>query len=126
MNHAQLIEFGLKLKGTSLRYPFDPAMPVLFVGSKLFALFGSYNGYPSMNVKTDPETAWLVREQYNGTVIPGYHMNKKHWNTVLLNGVVPDNVLKEMVEESYGLVLRNLTLSEWQAITGEKARASKR
>ncbi|MCZ8511094.1 MmcQ/YjbR family DNA-binding protein [Paenibacillus filicis] len=118
MNHAQLITRGLSLPGTEVRYPFDPAMPVLFVGSRMFALLGAYQGQPSANLKTDPETAWIAREQYAGTVIPGYHMNKKHWNTVLLNGRVPEAELLQMLEESYGLVLNKLPLRERQAIAG--------
>ncbi|GGA29364.1 MmcQ/YjbR family DNA-binding protein [Paenibacillus physcomitrellae] len=117
-NPAQLIGHGLQLAGSSLRYPFYPDVPVLYVGSKMFALFGRNEDYPSMTVKTNPEEAWIVREQYHGTVIPGYHMNKKHWNTVLLNGKVPEPILYEMIEESYGLVLRNLPRSERETITG--------
>lgn len=71
-----------------MRYPFDPGMPVLFVGNKMFALFGSYPGKPSVNLKADPETVWLTRETHPSSVFPGYHMNKRHWNTVLLDGTI--------------------------------------
>jgi len=112
MNHAQLIEQGLEWIGTTLKYPFDPDLPVLFVGSKMFALFGKTGGYESVNLKADPEEAWLLRQQYAGSVLPGYHMNKKHWNTVVLDGTVPEGELLAMMEQSYQLALSKLTKRE--------------
>jgi predicted DNA-binding protein (MmcQ/YjbR family) len=95
-----------------LQYPFDPDLPVLFVGSKMFALLGRTGPYESVNLKTDQEEAWLLRQQYPGSVIPGYHMNKKHWNTVVLDGKVPDSEVLSMLEQSYQLVWRKLTKQE--------------
>ncbi|WP_373232240.1 MmcQ/YjbR family DNA-binding protein [Cohnella sp.] len=112
MNHETLIAHGLQLSGTSLQYPFDPDLPVLFVGSKMFALFGMTDGKQSVNVKVVPEEAWLLRGQYPGTVLPGYHMNKKHWNTVVLDGIVPDHEVMGMLVLSYQLVYRKLTKKE--------------
>jgi len=116
MNHAQLIEQGLKRPGTSLRYPFDPGLPVLFVGSKMFALLGRTGERESVNLKADPEEAWLLRQQYAGSVLPGYHMNKKHWNTVVLNGGVPDDEVLAMLEQSYRLAWSKLTKREREAM----------
>lgn len=112
MNHETLIRIGLGYRGTSLRYPFGESPAVLYVGEKMFALFGSYQGIASMNLKTSPNEVWITRETYPGTVLPGYHMNKQHWNTVLLNGVVPDTIVVEMLEESYQRVLAKLSKSE--------------
>jgi predicted DNA-binding protein (MmcQ/YjbR family) len=112
MNHANVIEQGLEWRGSSLQYPFDPDLPVLFVGSKMFALLGRTGPYESVNLKADPEEAWLLRQQYPGSVIPGYHMNKKHWNTVVLDGKVPDSEVLSMLEQSYQLVWRKLTKQE--------------
>jgi len=112
MNHRQLIELGLSYPGTGLRYPFFPDVPVLFVGSKLFALLLFRDGIESVNLKTLPEEAWLQRETYPGAVLPGYHMNKRHWNTVVLNGQVPDDVVAEMLEVSYRLVQAKLPKAE--------------
>ncbi|WP_159882775.1 MmcQ/YjbR family DNA-binding protein [Paenibacillus puerhi] len=109
MNHEQLTSRGLSKPGTSLRYPFDPGLPVLFVGNKMFALLGTTEGIPSVNLKADPDTVWLTRETYPGTVLPGYHMNKKHWNTVVLNGKLSDEEVLDMLEESYQLTRRKLT-----------------
>ncbi|MFC5401764.1 MmcQ/YjbR family DNA-binding protein [Cohnella soli] len=116
MNHAQLIAKGLEWRGTTLRYPFDPDLPVLYVGSKMFALFGHTGECESVNLKADPEEAWLLRQQYPSAVLPGYHMNKKHWNTVVLNGDVPDNELLAMYEQSYLLVKSKLTKQEREEI----------
>lgn len=112
MNHTQLIEKGLALPGTSLQYPFDPDLPVLFVGSRMFALLGRTEQHESVNLKAVPEEAWLQRQQYPGSVLPGYHMNKKHWNTVILSGSVPDSEVLTMLEQSYQLVCSKMTKRE--------------
>src|SRR5262245_500897 len=112
MNHVKLIAAGLAKAGASLRYPFDPNLPVLYVGSKMFALLGKTGYLESVNMKVEPEEAWLLRQQYPGTVLPGYHMNKKHWNTVVLSGVVPEEELLAMLEQSYRLVRGKLTKAE--------------
>ena len=116
MNHHQLIEIGLNYEGTSLRYPFDPDLPVLFVQKRMFALLGKLHGVEMVNLKTSPDEAWLHRETYPEAVIPGYHMNKKHWNTVLLNGVVPDEVIIEMLWESYQRVIAKLPKVERESL----------
>jgi len=112
MDHERILSLGLALPGTRVRYPFDPGLPVLFVGSKMFALLGQHGGWPSVNLKADPEESWLLRRQYPDAVLPGYHMNKKHWNTVLLDGTVPDGEIAAMLEQSYALVRRNLPKAE--------------
>ncbi|WP_248924086.1 MmcQ/YjbR family DNA-binding protein [Paenibacillus hamazuiensis] len=116
MNHQQIIELGLNYRGTSLRYPFDPAMPVLFVRDKMFALLSHRHGVESVNLKTSPDEAWLQRETYPGAVLPGYHMNKRHWNTVLLSGAVPDEVVAVMLEESYRLVVAKLPKADRETL----------
>lgn len=108
INHQQLIELGLSYKGTSLRYPFAMDLPVLYVRDKMFALLGKQQGFESVNLKTSPHEAWLQRETYSGSVLPGYHMNKQHWNTVILNGTVPDEVVIVMFQESYQRVVAKL------------------
>lgn len=116
MNHQMLIEHGLGLPGVTLRYPFDPDLPVLFAGSRMFALLGHMEDVESVNLKGDPEENWLLRQQYPGAVLPGWHMNKKHWNTVLLNGNVPDSEVVAMLEQSYRLVVARLPKQEREAI----------
>ncbi|MBO9596588.1 MAG: MmcQ/YjbR family DNA-binding protein [Cohnella sp.] len=112
MNHERLMKIGLAKSGTSLKYPFDPDLPVLYVGSKMYALLGRTGADESVNLKADPEEAWLLRQQYPTAVLPGYHMNKKHWNTVVLNGTVPDDELLAMLEQSYLLVRAKLAKAE--------------
>jgi len=116
INHDRLTREGLKRPGTEVRYPFDPDLPVLFVGSKMFALLGHTGERESVNLKADPEEAWLLRRQYEGSVLPGYHMNKRHWNTVVLDGKVPDDEVLAMLEQSYLLALSKLTKREREAI----------
>jgi predicted DNA-binding protein (MmcQ/YjbR family) len=111
MDHKRIADYGLSKPGTSLRYPFDPDLPVLFVADRMFALLGKHQSFPSVNLKAEPETAWLLREKYPGSVLPGYHMNKRHWNTVVLNGTIPDREVLEMVDESYQLVCAKLPKS---------------
>jgi len=84
----------------------------------MFALFGYSNDIPSVNLKAVPEEAYMQREQYPGTVLPGYHMNKRHWNTVVLNGRVPEAVLHQMIDDSYLLVHQGLPKREKDQITG--------
>jgi len=112
MDHQTLIELGLRMTGTSLRYPFDPELPVLFVGNRMFALLGHTGGVESVNLKAEPEEAWLWRQQYPASVLPGYHMNKKHWNTVILDGPVPDDEISAMLEQSYERVIARMTRAE--------------
>jgi predicted DNA-binding protein (MmcQ/YjbR family) len=116
MNHEQISEYALQKPGTSLRYPFDPLIPVIFVGSKMFALLGDSGGSERVNLKGNPEQNWLLREEFPEAIIPGYHMNKRHWNTVILDGTVPDSLLLQMVDESYELVFRGLPKSERKTI----------
>ena len=78
----------------------------------MFALLGRTGNNESVNLKVDPEEAWILRQQYAGSVLPGYHMNKKHWNTVVLDGSVPDDEVLAMLEQSYLLVRNKLTKRE--------------
>ncbi len=71
--------------------------------------------FQSINLKCDPEKAVSLREQYEG-VTPGYHMNKKHWNTVLMNGSLPDHLIKQWIDDSYELVVNALTRKQKQKL----------
>jgi predicted DNA-binding protein (MmcQ/YjbR family) len=99
-------EFCLSLAGTTEEFPFDEQTLVFKVGGKIFALT-NVDYFDSVNIKCDPETAIELREKYND-VKPGYHMNKKHWNTIAVNGDVPDAELLRWVKYSYTLVLASL------------------
>ena len=99
-------EYCLSKPGTSEDTPFGADTLCFKVGSKIFALV-DIELFESVNLKCDPERAVELREQYEG-IIPGYHMNKKHWNTVMFNGKVPDPIILELVDHSYALVYRSL------------------
>lgn len=99
-------EFCLSLPAATEDFPFDEQTLVFKVGGKMFALT-DIELFESINLKCDPEKAVELREQYEG-VLPGYHMNKKHWNTVLTDGSVPDRLLKEWTRDSYELVKAGL------------------
>ncbi len=106
MNIEMFRDFCLSLKGTTEEFPFDESTLVFKVGGKIFALT-DIDLFNSVNLKCDPETAIELRERYS-SVLPGYHMNKKHWNTVLTDGSIPDNLILEWVKDSYELVLSGL------------------
>ena len=99
--------YCLSKKGTSEGFPFDNTTLVIKVGGKIFILI-SLDGDPSMNLKCDPDRAIDLREA-NPAIIPGYHMNKKHWNTVVLDGSLSKNLLMEMIDHSYNLILQSLS-----------------
>ena len=108
MNIEQLREYCISKKGTTESFPFDEDTLVFKVMGKMFALT-DITDFGSINLKADPEKAIELRERYEA-IIPGYHMNKKHWNTVLVDGSVADKRLKEWIDHSYELVstlLRN-------------------
>ena len=96
----------LSLPGTSEEFPFGEETLVFKIAGKMFALT-HVDEFDSVNLKCDPEKAVELRERYDG-IMPGYHMNKKHWNTVLTDGSVPDNLLKELILDSYELVKAGL------------------
>ncbi|KGD65422.1 hypothetical protein Y5S_01315 [Alcanivorax nanhaiticus] len=88
-------------------YPFGPDVAVMKVRGKMFATLSLSDGEGRMNLKCDPDQALALRDIFPA-VIPGYHMNKKHWNTVLLDGSIPEGELSRMIDHSYALVVRSL------------------
>lgn len=85
-------------------YPFGPNTAVYKVGGKMFALVPRSADPPSVSLKCDPEWSEVLRNAYPA-VRPGYHLNKKHWNTIVLDGSVPDDEVEELIRHSYELVL---------------------
>jgi predicted DNA-binding protein (MmcQ/YjbR family) len=106
MHTESIREFALSLPGVTEHFPFDDVTLVFKVNGKMFLLLPLDRESLSFNVKCDPEIAVERRELYPGTVIPGYHMNKTHWNTVFVNGALSATQLKSFIEESYQLVSR--------------------
>lgn len=99
--------YCLAKPGVSEDLPFGPDTLAFKVQGKLFALTNVEWLEPAVNLKCDPERAVELREQYAG-VRPGYHMNKRHWNTVALQGDVPGDLLRQLVDHSYELVVAGL------------------
>ncbi len=94
-------------------YPFGEQAAVFKVAGKIFALcFFQKSASPGsqlrVNLKCDPDQAFILRDIFDA-IIPGYHMNKKHWNTVILDGTIPSGEIERMIDHSYGLVVRGLT-----------------
>ncbi len=87
--------------------PFGPDNIVFKVRGKMFALLALDEVPPRVNLKCDPDLALELRDRYE-QVEPGYHMNKKHWNTVELDGVIPEREVRKMIDHSYDLVVQSL------------------
>lgn len=105
MNIEEYRDFCLSLKGVSESFPFGDDTLVMKVKNKVFSL-ASLDPF-SFNVKCDPENALELRERYPD-VLPGYHMNKRHWNTIEISGTIPDDKLKQWIRDSYDLVVASL------------------
>ena len=104
-------EYCISKKAVTEHFPFDNDTLVFKVGGKMFALSSLKeweNGTPSVNLKCDPETAEELRASYNA-IVPGFHMSKTHWNTVMINDDVSDKMLREMIDDSYNLIIKSLT-----------------
>ncbi len=94
--------------GAEEDFPFGPETLVVKVAGKMFALILLSAAPLRMNLKCDPDKAVGQRAFYPA-VLPGYHMNKRHWNTVILDGSIPEKEILSMIDESYGLVVKNLS-----------------
>jgi predicted DNA-binding protein (MmcQ/YjbR family) len=103
-------------------FPFGPDVYVYKVCTKMFATLADADGIARMNLKCDPEEAMILRDLFDA-VVPGYHMNKAHWNTVILDGSIPRGELERMVDRSYGLVVKALKKSERLALEVRYGRA---
>ncbi len=104
MNIEQLRNYVLSKPNVEEGFPFGEDTLVFKVYNKIFLLTGLDNTPLQFNVKCNPDKAIELRETYPETVLPGFHMNKKHWNTIIVNGVLSIKQLKEMIDASYDLV----------------------
>jgi predicted DNA-binding protein (MmcQ/YjbR family) len=108
-------EYCLRKKGVTEDRPFGEDILALRVMNKIFALIPMEAIPLSINLKCDPELAIELRDRFEG-VLPGYHQNKKHWNTVMLDGSVPDRDVREMIDHSYELIIKGLKKTERQQL----------
>ncbi len=125
-SHIQAQEYLLTKPETTLDYPFGDEVKVFKVKNKMFATLslgtgnekntdGKMAGHYCMNLKCDPDEALMLREIFNA-VIPGYHMNRAQWNTVILDGSIPQGEIERMVDNSFKLVVSKMTKKAQQSI----------
>lgn len=107
MDIEQFRQYCLSKPDATEDFPFDEVTLCLRVGGKIFAITGLDSEVFTVNLKCDPERALALREQYP-EVQPGFHMNKKHWNTVDFTGALGNALLRELIDHSYDLVQRSL------------------
>ena len=107
MTREDVLAICLDLPAAEETYPFGEDIAVIKVGGKMFALVPLTDGPGSVNLKCDPGRALVLREAYAG-IRPGYHQNKRHWNTVDLDGSIEDDVVRGLIEDSYNLVVAGL------------------
>lgn len=103
---VDILKYCLSKEGAYEDHPFGPEPIVIKVGSKMFALISEKSNKLHVSLKCDSFVAQSLREQYL-TVTPGYHLNKSHWNTVVVDGTVPEQELVWMINHSYELVAKN-------------------
>lgn len=103
LSHKELEEHILSMPNARLEYPFGEDAAVYKVGEKIFAIIAEKSNPVRVSLKCDPLLAKTLRERYE-TVLPGYHLNKKHWNTVICTGQLPNDEIFDLVRHSYELV----------------------
>jgi predicted DNA-binding protein (MmcQ/YjbR family) len=107
MTADALREYCLSFPGSTETFPFGPEASVFKVAGKIFALSRLAENPPRISLKCEPGLAQQLRAAH-AAVLPGYHLNKRHWNTVIIDGSLPDNMIEDMVEDSYDLVVSQL------------------
>ncbi len=117
MNIEELREYCLAKKGTTESFPFDEDTLVFKVMNKMYCLT-SLSEPESINLKCDPEKAIVLRESFPG-VLPGWHMNKKKWNTVMLNEGISHQLLCEWIDHSYDEVVQKLSKKDKISLMGD-------
>jgi predicted DNA-binding protein (MmcQ/YjbR family) len=115
MNPAELRDQCLSFTGAEETFPFGPEVSVFKVAGKMFALSQLDADSLRVSVKCDPELAEALRGAH-AAVIPGYHLNKRHWNTVIIDGSIPDAAIRNMIEDSYDLVVSKLPQARRRAL----------
>ncbi len=108
MNVEEIRAYCIDKKGVTESFPFDNDTLVFKVLDKIFLLISLERQPLRINVKCDPEKAIELRESYSDNILPGYHMNKLHWNTVIINQELSNTLIKKFIDDSYHLVLKSL------------------
>ena len=110
-DYTAIEKYILSKEGSYKDFPFGPEAVVYKVCNKMFALMHHDNGIPRLNLKCDPDDAEVLRSIFDA-VKPGYHMNKRHWNSVYLDGSISEGAICQMIDDSYDLVVKRLKKSE--------------
>jgi predicted DNA-binding protein (MmcQ/YjbR family) len=105
VTREELDALCLGFPGAVVEQPFGPETDVYKVGGKLFAIVFAGDDPVQVNLKCEPFLAERMREEFPEQITPGYHMNKRHWNTVLMDGSLPGAMEIELVEDSYDLIV---------------------
>jgi predicted DNA-binding protein (MmcQ/YjbR family) len=107
MEPDELRDWCLSLPGVEETFPFGPKSSVFKVGARMFALSQLGADPLRVSLKCEPELAEALRAAH-AAVLPGYHLNKRHWNTVIVDGSLPEDAIRDMIEDSYDLVVSKL------------------
>jgi predicted DNA-binding protein (MmcQ/YjbR family) len=124
MNLEEFREYCLSKSGAIEDTPFGPDVLVFKVRGKMFALAGLDAVPATANLKCDPDVALELRDRYE-QVRPGYHMNKKHWNTIEIESGIPDAELRKMIDHSYDLVVQSLPKAALTSILSLRERRTR-
>jgi predicted DNA-binding protein (MmcQ/YjbR family) len=119
---AELRHLCLAFPGSAETFPFGPSASVFKVAGKMFALSQLAEHPLRVSLKCEPQLAERLRATYS-VVIPGYHLNKRHWNTVIIDGSLPEQMIRDMIEDSYDLVVSKLPLSDRRALNWDPDQA---
>jgi len=103
MDHKTVEEYLLSMPNARLEYPFGEDVAVYKAGDKMFALISEKKEPLNLSLKCDPGLSKVLREKYE-TIMPGYHLNKKHWNTIILSGQLPWEEVQALIRHSYDLI----------------------
>ena len=118
MTHKEIEQFLLAKPGAKLDYPFGEEAAVYKVADKMFAIVREGKDPVQISLKCDPLLAETLRKNYE-SVMPGYHLNKKHWNTIVLSGQLGDDEIFDLINHSYNLVVESLPQDEQAKLNGE-------
>ncbi len=108
MNIEEFRDYCLSKKYVTECFPFDTTTLVFKVAGKMFALSGLEHIPATVNLKCDPERSIELRSEFDA-IISGFHMSKKHWNTIMIEGNLPNSFLEELIDHSYNLVVKGMT-----------------
>ncbi len=115
--HKAILAYLLAKPGAKAEYPFGPGTLVFKVGGKMFALLGEDSEPETMNLKCQPDEALALRAAHQA-IAPGYHMDKRHWNTLTLDGSLADDLVLELMDQSYELVVKGLPKAAREKLQG--------